>query len=162
MKRLHLFFLLFASSLAHAQSSSTLNDYEVTIDSLKNAISTSKSDSLCCIMNYRLAYIYTKNVDKKELGKIHLKKANELVKNNSYLKDLSCYYNSLFFSLTKENLQKFRKADEALKKYNSREIYILRSKILFNIGLLYQRENEPLQTIEVLVKEAIPVAKKSK
>ena len=162
MKRLHLFFLLFASSLAHAQSSSTLNDYEVTIDSLKNAISTSKSDSLCCIMNYRLAYIYTKNVDKKELGKIHLKKANELVKNNSYLKDLSCYYNSLFFSLTKENLQKFRKADEALKKYHSREIYILRSKILFNIGLLYQRENEPLQTIEVLVKEAIPVAKKSK
>lgn len=162
MKRLHLFFLLFASSLAHAQSSSTLNDYEVTIDSLKNAISTSKSDSLRCIMNYRLAYIYTKNVDKKELGKIHLKKANELVKNNSYLKDLSCYYNSLFFSLTKENLQKFRKADEALKKYNSREIYILRSKILFNIGLLYQRENEPLQTIEVLVKEAIPVAKKSK
>ncbi|MBL7866605.1 MAG: hypothetical protein JNM71_01155 [Flavobacterium lindanitolerans] len=162
MKRLHLFFLLFASSLAHAQSSSTLNDYEVTIDSLKNAISTSKSDSLRCIMNYRLAYIYTKNVDKKELGKIHLKKANELVKNNSYLKDLSYYYNSLFFSLTKENLQKFRKADEALKKYNSREIYILRSKILFNIGLLYQRENEPLQTIEVLVKEAIPVAKKSK
>ncbi|WP_343625894.1 tetratricopeptide repeat-containing sensor histidine kinase [Flavobacterium lindanitolerans] len=162
MKRLHLFFLLFASSLAHAQSSSTLNDYEVTIDSLKNAISTSKSDSLRCIMNYRLAYIYTKNVDKKELGRIHLKKANELVKNNSYLKDLSCYYNSLFFSLTKENLQKFRKADEALKKYNSREIYILRSKILFNIGLLYQRENEPLQTIEVLVKEAIPVAKKSK
>lgn len=162
MKRLHLFFLLFASSLAHAQSSSTLNDYEVTIDSLKNAISTSKSDSLRCIMNYRLAYIYTKNVDKKELGKIHLKKANELVKNNSYLKDLSCYYNSLFFSLTKENLQEFRKADEALKKYNSREIYILRSKILFNIGLLYQRENEPLQTIEVLVKEAIPVAKKSK
>ncbi|WP_308131399.1 ATP-binding protein [uncultured Flavobacterium sp.] len=162
MKRLHLFFLLFASSLAHAQSSSTLNDYEVTIDSLKNAISTSKSDSLSCIMNYRLAYIYTKNVDKKELGKIHLKKANELVKNNSYLKDLSYYYNSLFFSLTKENLQKFRKADEALKKYNSREIYILRSKILFNIGLLYQRENEPLQTIEVLVKEAIPVAKKSK
>ncbi len=162
MKRLHLFFLLFASSLAHAQSSSTLNDYEVTIDSLKNAISTSKSESLRCIMNYRLAYIYTKNVDKKELGKIHLKKANELVKNNSYLKDLSCYYNSLFFSLTKENLQKFRKADEALKKYNSREIYILRSKILFNIGLLYQRENEPLQTIEVLVKEAIPVAKKSK
>lgn len=162
MKRLHLFFLLFASSLAHAQSSSTLNDYEVTIDSLKNAISTCKSDSLRCIMNYRLAYIYTKNVDKKELGKIHLKKANELVKNNSYLKDLSYYYNSLFFSLTKENLQKFRKADEALKKYNSREIYILRSKILFNIGLLYQRENEPLQTIEVLVKEAIPVAKKSK
>jgi two-component system NarL family sensor kinase len=162
MKRLHLFFLLFASSLAHAQSSSTLNDYEVTIDSLKNAISTSKSDSLRCIMNYRLAYIYTKNVDKKELGKIHLKKANELVKNNSYLKDLSYYYNSLFFSLTKENLQKFRKADEALKKYNSREICILRSKILFNIGLLYQRENEPLQTIEVLVKEAIPVAKKSK
>lgn len=162
MKRLHLFFLLFASSLTHAQSSSTLNDYEVTIDSLKNAISTSKSDSLRCIMNYRLAYIYTKNVDKKELGKIHLKKANELVKNNSYLKDLSYYYNSLFFSLTKENLQKFRKADEALKKYNSREIYILRSKILFNIGLLYQRENEPLQTIEVLVKEAIPVAKKSK
>lgn len=162
MKRLHLFFLLFASSLAHAQSSSTLNDYEVTIDSLKNAISTSKSDSLRCIMNYRLAYIYTKNVDKKELGRTHLKKANELVKNNSYLKDLSCYYNSLFFSLTKENLQKFRKADEALKKYNSREIYILRSKILFNIGLLYQRENEPLQTIEVLVKEAIPVAKKSK
>jgi two-component system NarL family sensor kinase len=162
MKRLHLFFLLFASSLAHAQSSSTLNDYEVTIDSLKNAISTSKSDSLRCIMNYRLAYIYTKNVDKKELGKIHLKKANELVKNNSYLKDLSYYYNSLFFSLTKENLQKFRKADEALKKYNSWEIYILRSKILFNIGLLYQRENEPLQTIEVLVKEAIPVAKKSK
>ncbi|KQS48752.1 hypothetical protein ASG38_06325 [Flavobacterium sp. Leaf359] len=162
MKRLHLFFLLFASSLAHAQSSSTLNDYEVTIDSLKNAISTSKSDSLRCIMNYRLAYICTKNVDKKELGKIHLKKGNELVKNNSYLKDLSCYYNSLFFSLTKENLQKFRKADEALKKYNSREIYILRSKILFNIGLLYQRENEPLQTIEVLVKEAIPVAKKSK
>ncbi|PZO28319.1 MAG: two-component sensor histidine kinase [Flavobacteriaceae bacterium] len=96
------------------------------------------------------------------MGKIHLKKGNELVKNNSYLKDLSCYYNSLFFSLTKENLQKFRKADEALKKYNSREIYILRSKILFNIGLLYQRENEPLQTIEVLVKEAIPVAKKSK
>ncbi|PKW20378.1 tetratricopeptide repeat-containing sensor histidine kinase [Flavobacterium lindanitolerans] len=162
MKRLHLVFLLFATCLGHAQNNSTLNDYEVTIDSLKNAISTSKSDSLRCIMNYRLAYIYTKNVDKKELGKIHLKKANELVKNNSYLKDLSYYYNSLFFSLTKENLQKFRKADEALKKYNSREIYILRSKILFNIGLLYQRENEPLQTIEVLVKEAIPVAKKSK
>lgn len=153
--------MVLATYLGHAQTVSSLNDYEVTIDSLKNAIATSKSDSLRCIMNYKLAYIYTKNVDKKEEGKVHLKRANELAKNNSYLKDLSYYYNSLFFSLKKENLEKFRKADAVLKKYDSKEIYVLRSKLLFNIGLLYQRENEPLKTIEVLVKEAIPVAKKS-
>ncbi|WDO14386.1 sensor histidine kinase [Flavobacterium sp. WW92] len=162
MKRLYLFFLVFAAYLGHAQKISTLNDYEISIDSLKNAIAASTSDSLRCIMNYRLAYIYTKNVDKKEVGLAYLKKGNELVKNNSYLKDVSYYYNSLFLTLEKGNLAKFEKADEVLKKYNSKEIYVVRSKILFNIGLLYQRENEPLKTIEVLLKRAIPVAEKSK
>lgn len=161
MKLLYLVFLVFVTCFGHAQTSSSLNDYEVTIDSLKTVISNSKSDSLRCIMNYKLAYIYTKNVNKNEEGKVHLKRANDLVKNNSYLKDLSYYYNSLFLSLEKENLEKYRKADAVLKKYDSKEIYVLRSKILFNIGLLYQRESEPLKTIEVLVKEAIPVAKKS-
>lgn len=161
MKRLYLILIVFAAYQLRAQKITTLNDYEVSIDSLKNAIAVSTSDSLSCILNYRLAYIYTKNVDKKELGLVHLKKGNGLIKGNRYLKDLSHYYNSLFFSLEKENLDKFRKADEVLKKYDTKEIYVLRSKILFNIGLLYQRENEPLKTIEVLVKEAIPVAKKS-
>lgn len=162
MKRLYLVFLIFTAYLGHAQKISTLNDYATSIDSLKRAIATNTPDSLKCIMNYKLAYIYTKNVDNKELGQFHLKKANQLIKNNTYLKDLSYYYNSLFFSLKKENLEKFKKVDEVLKKYDTKEIYVLRSKILFNIGLLYQRENEPLKTIEVLLKQAIPVAEKSK
>lgn len=153
--------LVFLAHIGHAQKISTLNDYEISIDSLKSAISASTSDSLKCILNYRLAYVYAKNVDKKELGLVHLKKANQLIKKNSYLKDLSYYYNSIFYSLEKENLEKFEKADEALKKYDTKEIYRIRSKILFNIGLLYQRENEPLKTIQVLRKRAIPVAEKS-
>lgn len=153
--------LVLAAHIGQAQQISTLNDYEISIDSLKNAISVSTSDSLKCILNYRLAYVYAKNVDKKEVGLVHLKKANQLIKNNSYLKDLSYYYNSIFYSLEKENLEKFEKADQVLKKYDTKEIYRIRSKILFNIGLLYQRENEPLKTIEILIKRAIPVAEKS-
>lgn len=161
MKQLCLMVLVLAAHIGQAQQISTLNDYEISIDSLKNAISVSTSDSLKCILNYRLAYVYAKNVDKKEVGLVHLKKANQLIKNNSYLKDLSYYYNSIFYSLEKENLEKFEKADQVLKKYDTKEIYRIRSKILFNIGLLYQRENEPLKTIEILIKRAIPVAEKS-
>lgn len=161
MKQLCLMVLVLAAHIGHAQKISALNDYEISIDSLKNAISASTSDSLKCILNYRLAYVYAKNVDKKEVGLVHLKKANQLINNNSYLKDLSYYYNSIFYSLKKENLEKFEKANEVLKKYDTKEIYRIRSKILFNIGLLYQRENEPLKTIEILRKRAIPVAEKS-
>jgi len=162
MKRLYFIALMFIVFKIHAQRPIELNDYQVKIDSLKNIISYSKSDSLKCVLNFGLAEMYIKNLYNKQLGLVYLKTANQLSKNNIYLNDLSYYYNNLNLNLKKENLLKFREADEKLKKYENAHIYTLRTKILFNIALIYQRENEPLKTLKILTEEAIPVVKKSK
>ncbi|WP_298222552.1 tetratricopeptide repeat-containing sensor histidine kinase [Flavobacterium sp.] len=48
-----------------------------------------------------------------------------------------------------------------MKKHQLHEVYSIRSTILFNLALVYQRQNNDLDAIKILLNEAIPLAKKA-
>lgn len=137
-----------------------LNDQKI-IDSLKSIVTHTKSDSLKCIVNFKLSLIYGKNGN-QELHKIHLNSANKLIKKKTYLQDISYYYNAINLELSNETIIKLQRANNKLKKYPTLEIYSIRTKILSNIGLYHQRQNQTLNAIKILTTEAIPLAKKAK
>ena len=151
--------LLFSLNCFSQEFQSLDNDQKI-IDSLKAFLHTTKSDSLRCILNFQLSNIYGKNKNEK-LYKNHLQVANQLIKGNHYLKDISYYYKSINQDLTDTTIKELQVANNKLKKYNSSEIYSLRTKILSNIGLYYQRRNLLVPAIKILTKEAIPLAKKA-
>ncbi|MCA0349469.1 MAG: sensor histidine kinase [Bacteroidetes bacterium] len=141
------------------QEYKSLNDQSIEIESLKKIINTTKSDSLKCITYFKIALIY-KNRKENVLAKDYHKKAIELIGKNKGLSDLSYYY-CIDLTYEASDTIKFRYADKLLKKYKSKEIYALRSNILFKIALIYQRLDYPSETIKILIKEALPIAIKS-
>lgn len=161
-----LMFLIFLNALqGHSQSYNSLANDQKVLDSLTAVFESVESDSLKCITGFKLASIYYKN-NNLQKGNLFLKAANRLIKKNTYLKDIAYYYNAiqhLPLSSDEKAINDFResyeKANLRLAKYRTYEIYSLRSTILFNLALVYQRQNNDLKAINLLIKEAIPLAK---
>lgn len=151
--------LLFSLNCFSQEFQSLDNDQKI-IDSLNSVLHTTKSDSMKCIINFQLSNIYGKNKNAK-LHKKHLSTAIQLIKGSTYLKDISSYYKTINLDLTETSIKELQIANNNLKKYNSAEVYSLRTKILSNIGLYYQRQNKVVHAIKLLTNEAIPLAKKA-
>ncbi|UPT69861.1 MAG: tetratricopeptide repeat protein [Flavobacterium sp. JAD_PAG50586_2] len=130
------------------------------IDSLNTLLSKPQSDSLKSIVHFKLSLIYGKNKN-KNLSKKHLQKANKLINDNAYLKDISLYYNAINLELSEASVKELQAANDKLKKYNSNEVYSIRTKIYSNIGLFLQRQNKTLEAIKIFTTKAIPLAKKA-
>jgi two-component system, NarL family, sensor kinase len=141
----------------------TLNDDQNFIDSLKLIVQTTKSDSLRCITNFKLADLYRRNKNTK-LSSEYLNLANTAAPKFSFLNDVALFYNaSTYFSKgdfkTCEEL--LLRANEKLKKYPIDASYSLRALILKNISVLNQIKDNDKEAMRVLLEEAVPVAKKS-
>jgi len=160
--------LFFVSPIQmHSQSYNSLNNDQEVLDSLTVAFYSAKTDSLKCITGFKLAGVYFKNNNLLKY-RLFLTKANGLIKNNTYLKDISFYYNAiqhLPLSSDEKGMGNFRqnyeRASLRLAKYKTPEIYSIRSTILFNLALVYQRQNLDLKAIKILINEAIPLAEKA-
>lgn len=158
---------LVSAAAVYSQSYNSLADDQKRLDSLTTLFSTAKSDSLKCIVSFKLASLYYKNNEIKK-AEHFLNVSKRLIKDNTYLKDLSYYYNTLRnlpLPSDANALKQFQKAYETanlkLQHYHNREAYSIRSTILFNLGLVYQRQNNDLEAIRILINQAIPVAKKA-
>jgi len=144
----------------------SLNDDKIIIDSLKNVLLKSKSDSIKCITSFKLSAIYYKNNELNQ-QKQSFEIAKALIKENKFLNDISFYYEAMFSSLSNNDdvMNNYRKAyylaNSKLKKYKLKEVYSIRATILFNIALSYQRQSYDLKAIKILLDEAIPLAQKS-
>lgn len=159
-KNLFAIFFVLINISTYCQEFESLGKDRKIIDSLQEVLKKSNSDSLKCLVNFRLSHLYAKNKN-TTLFKKHLTNANRLVNGNKYLSDLSKYYNVISLELTNTTVKELQLANNSLKKYHSKEIFSIRTKILSNISLFYQRQNQTVEAIKLLTNEAIPIAKKA-
>jgi signal transduction histidine kinase len=164
MLRIIVIWFLLSFCFSFSQEHLSLHDDETIIDSLKNVYNNSSNDSLKCITSFKLAHIYGRD-QKIELRKKYLVIANSLVSNNTTLRDLAYYYNSLDY-LLRNDFEGYHKAMVAanarLKKYNDIAICKDRLSILHNLNISYSRRGEEDKAIKILLEESIPLAKKVK
>ena len=163
MKKFILVISLFSLSInTYSQSHNSLNDDQKIIDSLETLLRKTKSDSLKCIVSFKLANVYMRD-GKMNLYKYNLAKANRWIIKNKYLKDLSYYYNASSF-LEKNDIDGYQKAlelaNKKLKKYATIEIYSVRALILRNQAVAFQMKNNDKDAYRVLT-EALPLADKA-
>ena len=155
--------LFFLCIVAFSQTPESLNNYQFKIDSLKNVLTTAKSDSLKCILHFKLSYFYRK-WNKNEDYIIHKEIANTLIHENDYLEGLSYYFNSHDYYIKSDYegyLKNLQIANDQLKHYSFKENYSLRATILNNQTIGYQVQGKEKEAYRILVEEAMPLAIKS-
>lgn len=164
MKRILIAFFFLFFSLSYSQEHLSLHDDNPIIDSLKQVYAKSKSDSLKCIVCFKIANIYGRD-QKIELRKKYSAIANKLIGNNKTLKDLSYYYNSLDY-LLKNDFNGYQRAliaaNDKLKKYTNTDICKNRLSILHNLYISYSRNGDDDKSMKILLEESIPLSKKVK
>lgn len=160
-------FILISILIVHqlqSQKPISLNDDQKIIDSLKTVFSTTKSDSLKCIVSFELSRIYIG--DNLDLVGANLLKANGLMKNSPYLKAISHYYSAPYKFYRSNNLDNYLKdlifAKGQLVKYHNPEAKLMRLKTLINISVVYGWKNDEFESKRVQIQEAIPLAKSIK
>lgn len=159
MKNLITFMFLVNTLLLQAQDFYSIDNKQPIIDSLKKEISFTKSDSVKCILNFEIANIYAKD-NNQYYYKVYNKNANDLIRNNSYLKDISLYYNSLKY-IAKGDYVGYQNslilANNKLKKFKDPKSYKIRAMIFNNLS----RFKNDKEKVEILIEKAIPLAKKA-
>ncbi|KQO30003.1 histidine kinase [Flavobacterium sp. Leaf82] len=165
MKKFYFLVLfLFLSAITHSQVILSLDDDSVYIDSIAKVVKNTPSDSLKCFYSFRLSKLYLMAQDVRK-SKEYLAQANKLKAKFPFLNDASIFYNSNSF-LEKGDADGFEKAlmegNNKLKKYHNIEAFRLRAVILQNYGIMQQRKNNEKEYMQILVNEAIPLAKRSR
>ena len=145
------------------EAQESLNNYESAINNLKNELKNTESDSLKCVLNFKISDLYRKSGSLNDY-ETHLEIANKLIYKNDYLLGLSYYYNA-YKNIIKGDFESYLKilktANELLKKYHDKDTYSLRATILNNQGPSYQRAGEENEYYRILVEDAMPLAEKS-
>lgn len=157
-------FFIVLCHLANGQRFYTLDDDKSYIDSLEKIIVETKSDSVRCLNLFKLSDIFLRNRS-VELYKDYLKKANTIAPQNTFLSDLSVYYNASTY-LADRDMEGYGKqlteANEKLKKYSLPVAFSMRAFIFKNLAVLQQMKDNEGEATRILINEAIPLAKKSK
>ncbi len=164
MKKYSILLLIILSNLtALSQRHLSLDDDKIYIDSIEQIVKTTKFDSLKCLHSFRLSKLFTMTGDLKK-AHFYLDNANKLCHQFKFLKDASTYYNTLD-NLEKGDIAGFEKnlakTNLDLKKYNITEAYRLRTIVLQNMGIMLQQKSKENEAMNLIVSEAIPLAKKS-
>jgi two-component system, NarL family, sensor kinase len=156
-------FLILISLESFSQQINSLKDDEKLKDSIALLIKTSKNDSLKSYYGFRLASLYKKD-NQIEKFEEYLKIGNRFSNKYPYLKDCSGYYNALK-NLNQANIDLFFKeiysTRNKLKKYHFKESYELQAMILQNMAIYYDNNGDSQKAMQLLIEEAIPMAKKS-
>jgi two-component system, NarL family, sensor kinase len=158
-KKINFVLLFYFFHLASFSQEMVSNDSSIlVVKTLKNELSLAKSDSLKCILNYKLAGVFFQlnNTNKYQY---YYKQGNKYKKKNQFLNSISVFYNSYNYFI-KGDINKFKEnLEEArikLKKSNDKA-----SKTYYILTLNNQTKflnNE--QSVKLLLNEAIPISKK--
>jgi two-component system, NarL family, sensor kinase len=151
------------STILFSQRSFSLGDDKKFTDSIEKIVTNSKLDSVKSIHSFRLSKLFKMVGDIKK-AHFYLDLGNKLGQKNSFLKDISTYYNTLLL-LEKGDMDSYEKsllkANKDLGKYNNEEANKLRAVILQNYGLVLQSKNKENEAMRMLISNAIPIALKS-
>lgn len=138
------------------------NDGEI-IDSLETAYKEEANDSLRSLLLFRLSGFNKKNRQDEEYKK-HLELALQSAKGNQFLMDYSGYFQALKY-LNYTDIEKFIveviETQQKLKKYDNEKSVQLQLIILQNVSTYYGNEMQYEKCIDILIKEAIPLAIKT-
>lgn len=161
-EKLCLLLILLTSYGFYAQRFYTLDDDGPYIDSLTQVIKSTKSDSIRGISSFKLADLFRRS-KKNELSDQYLLIANKIAPQYPFLKAVAIYYNAAGL-VSKGDFDNYAKqlklANNELKKYKTKDSYVLQAFILKNLSLVYVLQNNEVEGMKVLVNEAIPLAKK--
>lgn len=162
-KVLSIFILISSFQALFSQRTMSLGDNTKYLDSIVNIVKTTKIDSMKCLHSFGLSKIFMMNNNYKK-AHFYLDLGNSLVKNSSYLKAISPYYNTLPIlerGDTKAFVKSILKTNENLKKFQFPQAYRLRVVLLQNYGIVLQQEGRQNEAMKMLISEAIPLALKS-
>lgn len=151
------FLLLARALLCPAQWS--LNDKPV-IDSILRVLKTATSDSVKARANYSLSTLLFRDSAKAAL---YLEEGRKHSKDDPFLTALYHYYAANFYfeydGARGESV--FLKADSLLSRFNTKEVFRLRSMGWRNYGIMQQIKDDEKAYLDILLNKAIPLAKLS-
>lgn len=157
-----LIFTLLTYLPVYSQKLYSVDDNNDYINKVLTRIDSTKSDSVRAILNYRVSLLYLKKSDIEKYN-YHLAKGDVYKKTIPFINDVSIYYHS--YEHINTDIDKFEseldKANKALKKYKNKEAYRLRAIILQNYGLIQQWKGKENDFMDILINQAIPLAKKT-
>ena len=162
-KILFLILILLCLQPSFSQRAFSLGDNTKYMDSIVNIVKTSKIDSMKCLHSFALSKLFMMNNDYKK-AHYYLDLGNSLVKKPGYLKAISTYYNTLPIlerGDSKAFVASILKTNDDLKKYQFPQAYRLRVVMLQNYAIMLQQEDRQNEAMEILIRDAIPLALKS-
>lgn len=132
--------------------------YQKEIDSLKREIDRKENnlEKAAPLFELSLYYSYSDSTQ----AHIYLEKALAYSAGNALWSAIGLTYQGLFFMDydTEKALGLFRKADQALKSFSNPIAIKMRARSLANLASIYQWRDNIVMMMEVLMKEALPVA----
>ncbi|MBK1896245.1 sensor histidine kinase [Chryseobacterium paridis] len=163
MKKNLCFVLIFLITYGlNAQRFFTLDNDGPYIDSLTQVIKSSKSDSIKGISSFKLADLFRRS-KKNELADQYLLIANRIAPKYPFLKAVAIYYNAAGL-VGKGDFDNYARqlnlANTELKKYKTKDSYVLQAFILKNLSLVEVLHNNEVEAMRLLVNDAVPLAKK--
>lgn len=155
--------LLLFSICTHAQRFNSLNNDQKFIDSISQIIKSTKNDSVKSFYSFKLSDLHRRNNNLKKF-EYYLKIGNQYANKNSFLTDLSGYYNSLHYIINGQTDLYSEGISEALnkiKKYHFKASYEIQAMILQNLSIVKLLQDNQKESMRLLTEEAIPIALKS-
>lgn len=134
-------------------------DHSKYRDSLNMVLKGTASDSVKARTSFLLAEYWSAKDTIK--AKRYLEQGTQLSRNYPYLQGIRYYFEGSFEEERKKSEDIYLKADDALRKYIGRDVYLFRSKIWRKIGLWKQLDDDEKAFTDILVNKAIPFAQKS-
>lgn len=127
-------------------------------DSLINRLKKDIPDTARAKTSFLLSefYLKTDSVSAKE----HLFKGIKYSKGSPFMEAVSLYYKGLAVLISNKELAEkmILQADNGLKKFNTKEAYLVRSMCWHNYAFIQHTQNNPKSSIEIILHKAIPLA----
>lgn len=164
MRPFIVYFFIVLFNLSFSQEVTTLGNDMPIIDSLKQIVTTSKNDSIICYSHLKISGFYFKNRDIESYN-YHLTEGKKYSKKYKFLRLYAAYFDALiylnesqidtYFYKIKEILVKLKSFDNSISK----ELQLI---LIQNLSTFYINNSNDRLSIEILINEGIPLAKKEK
>lgn len=151
-------FLWFAVQIVHSQQPAAEQKYT---DSLINILKSQTSDTVKAKAGYKLTDFYI-DIDSAK-AVLYLQKSRTLSRSHPLLYAKSYWYEAGIYQDRNYPLAEklLIKADLLLQKFNTKNVYKLRTMIWHNYALIKQRKDDSRALVDILINKVVPFAKKA-
>jgi len=161
MARIFYLIFLIAGTFSYCKGQPILDTSTRYQNKLIKKLQQSYLDSDKAIINFQLSRSY-QGIDSNK-AKAYLLEGQRFSKTSAYMTAFSYYQEGFFYFYT--NLARsevaFLKADQLFSKFNTKDAYLMRSKIWNNLGLIAQDKDDEKGYVYIVLNKAIPMAVKA-